>query len=92
MPHGQDLSGNSSISEFGVADLQLNYQPAERHHITGGVLTSVNGVKSRNMFGNRSAFGGAVYAQDEFTFIYSDMGSGAYYSGSFWRPVGIWEW
>lgn len=58
--------GSNSTSDFGVGDLQVNYQPAERHHITGGILSSVNGVSSRNMFGTRSAFGGAVYAQDEY--------------------------
>jgi iron complex outermembrane receptor protein len=61
-----DFSETGSTSDFGVADLQVNYQPTDRHHITGGVLSTVNGVSSRNMFGTRSAFGGAVYAQDEF--------------------------
>jgi iron complex outermembrane receptor protein len=64
-----DSSGNNATSEFGVADLQLNYQPTDWQHITGGLLTMINGVSSHDMFGNRSAFGGAVYVQDEINFI-----------------------
>jgi len=61
---GSDTVGNQSASNFLDGEVQMNYQPDDKHFLTGGVEGTYNYVSS-NLFGKRSGFGVAVYGQDE---------------------------
>ena len=65
IPTASDMNGSGATSEFTVADLQVNYQATLSHQLTTGLIGTYNNVTSRNMFGSRKGYGGAVYAQDE---------------------------
>ncbi len=56
---------NRSTAGFVNSEIQINYQPNDKHYLIFGVEANLNTVKS-SLFGNRSSHSIALYFQDEF--------------------------
>jgi len=60
-----DSSGNKSIAHVLNGEIQMVYSGFDRHVVTYGIYGSYNNVSADTIFGKRSGYNIALYAQDE---------------------------
>ncbi len=65
IPTMLDSSGTISRSDAATGEAQATYQVSRSNILTGGIAVNADEVDAGAIFGNRRAYGGALYLQDE---------------------------